>query len=98
MKGTRTFDEMQRVKVEMKSGTKQRVQEELVMSAPLTIDDLREELLCRLAEEGHATDQELVQDDAHRPPVDGLAVTFAQNHLGRYVLRSAKDLRTQHGH
>ena len=34
-----------------------------------------------LTEEGDAADEELVEDDAHAPPVHRLAVTLPQNHL-----------------
>lgn len=62
---------------------------------PLTADDLTEQLLWRVSEEGGAAHQELVQDDAHRPPVHRLPVALTQDHLRGDVLRSAAHLETR---
>ena len=51
-----------------------------------------EQLLGRLPEEGDAADEELVEDDAHAPPVHRLAVALAEDHLGRDVLGGAEHL------
>lgn len=53
----------------------------------LAVDDVVEELLGRVAVEGSETRQELVQDHAHRPPVDRLAIALSQYDLGREILR-----------
>lgn len=46
-----------------------------VVLGPLdfVLDDVGEQLLGRLAEEGHPADDQLVEDDAQCPPVDRLA-------------------------
>lgn len=41
-----------------------------------TINSVGEQFLRSITEERHATHDELVQDDAHRPPVHGLAVAL----------------------
>lgn len=63
----------------------------------LTADHLTEQLLWRVPKEGGAAHQELVQDDAHRPPVHRLPVALAQDHLWGDVFRGAAHLeRRQH--
>ena len=39
------------------------------------------QLLWSLTKEGDAANEELVEDDAHAPPVNWLAVSLSQNHL-----------------
>ncbi len=58
----------------------------------LAADHIREELLGRVAVEGRHARQELVQNDAHGPPVHRFAVPLPQDDLGREVLRCAADL------
>jgi hypothetical protein len=59
----------------------------------------REELLGCISIERHAAYQELVEDDAHRPPIHWLAVAVAltQDYLRGYVglLRGAEYLLVQ---
>lgn len=66
------------------------------VSAPLrTTDDLTKQLLWCVSEERSAAHQELVQDDAHRPPVHRLPVALTQDHLRGDVLRGAAHLKRQ---
>lgn len=51
-----------------------------------TTDDLSKEFFGCVAKEGYAAHQELVENDAHGPPVHRLAVSLAQNDLGCDVL------------
>lgn len=60
--------------------------------APLTADDLTEQLLRGVSEKRHAAHQELVEDDAHRPPVHRLPVALTQNHLRGDILWGATHL------
>lgn len=59
----------------------------------LTCDDLSKQLLRSVSEERHTAYQELVKDDAHGPPINGLPVTLAENHLWSDVLRGPAHLR-----
>lgn len=52
-----------------------------------TADNLSEQLLGRVPEEWHTAHQELIQDDAHGPPVYRLPVALAEDHLWCDVLR-----------
>lgn len=61
----------------------------------LTCDDLSKELLRSVSEERHTAHQELVQDDAHGPPVNGLPIALAKNHLWSDVLRGPAHLSTR---
>ena len=54
--------------------------------------NLMEQLLWRVPIEWHTADEELVEDDAHGPPVDGLAVPLSDDHLGGDVLGGAEHL------
>ena len=65
-----------------------------ILPVVLTADDLSEELLGRVPEEGRAAHQELVQDDPHGPPVHRLAVALPQDHLRGDVLRCTAHLAT----
>jgi hypothetical protein len=60
----------------------------VVTSDPLrrTTDNLSEQLLRRVPEEWHTAHQELIQDDAHGPPVYWLPVALAEDHLWCDVL------------
>ena len=60
----------------------------------VVVDGVSKQLFGRLPEEGHAADEELVEDHAHRPPVHGLAVALPQDDLGGDVLRGAEDLES----
>ena len=63
------------------------------MPPTLTADDLPEELLGGVSEEWDAAHQELVEDDAHGPPVDGLPVALYEDDFWGDVLWSATHLR-----
>ena len=63
------------------------------MPPRLTADDLPEELLRGVSKEGDAAHQELVEDDAHGPPVNGLPVALYEDDFWGDVLRSATHLR-----
>ena len=65
---------------------------DLVACHELTVDDLSEELLRSVPKEGHAAHQELIQDDAHGPPVHRLPIALPQDHLWGDVLRGATHL------
>lgn len=58
----------------------------------LTADDLTKQFLWRVSEERGTAHQELVQNDAHRPPVHRLPIPLTQDHLRGDVLRSATHL------
>lgn len=51
-----------------------------------TTDHLAKEFLRSVSKERHTAHQELVEDDAHGPPVHWLAVALAEDHLGCDVL------------
>ena len=51
-----------------------------------TTDDLSKELFRCVSKEGHAAHQELVENDAHGPPVHRFAIALAQDDLGCDVL------------
>ncbi len=55
----------------------------VVGPAELVVDDAVEEVLGRGAVEGRHRREELVENDAHGPPVYCFAVALAQDHLGR---------------
>lgn len=55
----------------------------------LTCDDLSEQLLRSIPKERHTAHQELIEDDAHGPPVHRLSITLTENHLRSDVLWSA---------
>lgn len=59
----------------------------------LTCNDLPEQLLRGVSKERNAAQQELVQDDAHSPPVHRLPVTLTENNLRGDVLWSSAHLR-----
>lgn len=61
----------------------------------LTADDLTEQFLRCVSKEGGTAHQELIQDDAHRPPVHRLPVALTQDHLRGDVLWSAAHLEGQ---
>lgn len=61
----------------------------------LTIDHLSEELFGCLPEERHAAHQELIEDDAHSPPVYWLPIALSQDHLWGNVLWGPTHLQTQ---
>lgn len=52
-----------------------------------TTDNLSEQLLRCVPKERHAAHQELIQDDAHGPPVYWLPIALAEDHLWRDVFR-----------
>ena len=58
----------------------------------VTIDHLSEELFGRVPEERHAAHQELIEDDAHSPPVHRLPIALPQDHLWGDVLWSTTHL------
>lgn len=58
----------------------------------LTADDLTEQFLWRVSKEGGTAHQELVQNDAHRPPVNRLPIALTQDHFRGDILRSAAHL------
>ncbi len=64
----------------------------LVRPLDAVVDHVGKELLGRLAKEGHAANEKLVENDAQRPPVDRLRIALLQNHLRRQVLGRAEDL------
>ena len=43
----------------------------------VVVDDVGEQLFGRLAEEGHAADEELVEDDPRRPPIHRFTYFFS---------------------
>lgn len=59
----------------------------------LTCNDLSKQLLWSVSKERHTTHQELIQDDAHRPPVHWLPVTLTENHLWSNILWSPTYLK-----
>lgn len=59
----------------------------------LTADDLPKELLGGISEEGDTAHQELVEDDAHGPPVDRLPIALYEDDFWGNVLRSSTHLR-----
>lgn len=61
-------------------------------SPTLTTDNLPKELLGGVSEEGDAAHQELIEDDAHGPPVNGLPVALDEDDFWGDVLRSATHL------
>ena len=60
-----------------------------------TTDHLPKELLRSVSKERDAAHQELVQDDAHSPPVHWLPIALPQDHLRRNVLRGPTYLGTE---
>lgn len=67
------------------------------LALTLTTDDLAEELLGGVSEEGDAAHQELVEDDAHGPPVHGLPIALDEDDFGGNVLWSATHLCGKQG-
>lgn len=59
----------------------------------LTCDDLTEQLLWSVPKERHTAHQELIQDDAHRPPVHRLPITLTENDLWGDILWSPAHLK-----
>ena len=53
------------------------------------------ELLRSVSKERDATHQELIQDDAHGPPVYWLPISLTQDHLRCYVFRGPAYLSTE---
>ena len=66
----------------------------IVLLRPLdvVVDGVSKQFFGGLAEEGDAADEELVEDDAHAPPVHRLAVALPQDHLRGNVFRRSKHL------
>lgn len=62
-----------------------------------TSDDLAEELLRGVPKEWHAAHQELVEHDAHGPPVHWFPIALAQDHLRCDVLRCSTHLSHARG-
>ena len=60
----------------------------------VVVDRVAKQLFRRLAKERDTADEELVEYDAHTPPVHWLAVALSQYHLRRDVLRCAEYLNT----
>lgn len=52
----------------------------------LTADDLSEQLLWCVSKKRHTAHEELVEDDAHCPPVHRLPVALSQDHLWGNIL------------
>lgn len=61
----------------------------------LTCDDLSKQLLRSISKKRHTAHQKLIQNDAHRPPVHGLAIALPENHLWGNVLWSSTHLREE---
>lgn len=57
-----------------------------MLCAGLTVNYLPKQLLWGVPKERHAAHQKLIQNDAHRPPVDGLPVALPQDHLWGDIL------------
>ena len=66
----------------------------VVLFRPLdvVVDGVREQLFRGFSEERNAADQELVENDAHAPPVHRFAVPLTEDDLGSNVLGGSKDL------
>lgn len=60
-----------------------------------TTDHLPKELLRSVSKERDAAHQELVQDDAHSPPVHRLPIALPQDHLRCNVLWGSAHLGTE---
>lgn len=58
----------------------------------LTTNNLTKQLFWSVSEKRHASYQELVQNDPHRPPIHRLPVPLPQDHLWRDVFRGATHL------
>ena len=64
----------------------------LLWPLDVVVDGVREQLFRSFSKEGDAADQELVEDDAHAPPVDRFAVALTEYDFGSNVLGCTKDL------
>lgn len=56
------------------------------MQETLTTDDLSEQLLWCVSKKRHTAHKELVEDDAHCPPVHRLSIALSQNDLWCNIL------------
>lgn len=64
----------------------------------LTTDNLSKKLFGSVSKKGNTADEELVEDDPHRPPVHWLPVALPKDHFWGDVFRSTTDLhKYQHG-
>lgn len=64
----------------------------------LTTDNLSKKLFRSVSEKGNTADEELVEDDPHRPPVHWLPVALPKDHLWGDVFWSTTDLhKRQYG-
>lgn len=61
----------------------------------LTCNDLSKQLLWSVSKKRHAAHQELIQDDAHRPPVHWLSITLTKNNLWGDILWSSAHLKVK---
>ena len=64
----------------------------IVRPLDVVVDRVGKQLLRRLAKEGDAADEKLVEDDAHAPPVHRLAVALPEYDLRGNILRRAEHL------
>jgi len=67
----------------------------LLRPLDIVVDRVGEELFRGVSEEGDASNQKLVQDDAHAPPVDRLAVALPQDYFWCDVFGSSKHLEQE---
>lgn len=61
----------------------------------LTINDLTKQLLRCVSKERNTAHQELIENDAHSPPVDRLPIALPQDHLRSDVLWSTTHLENK---
>lgn len=65
------------------------------MEVTLTTDDLSKQLLWCVSKKRHTAHKELVEDDAHGPPVHWLPIALSQDHLWSNILRGPTYLHRQ---
>ena len=59
----------------------------------LVMHRVGKQLLRRLAKEGDTANEELVEDDAHAPPVHRLAVSLSQDHLENTIVNILEEAK-----